>query len=309
MTMYSRTPVRKHHLPSGAELHLKMECFQPVGSFKIRGIGHLCCEAVEAGAAFLVSSSGGNAGYAVAFAGWELGVPVTVVVPTTTPPEVRHKIGQLGATVEVYGAVWDETHQRAQALAESSGGCYVPPFDHPSLWAGHATLIHEYAADFPRPDGVVVAVGGGGLLCGVAAGLRDVGWENTPMLAVETEGAASLSAAVAAGRLVSLEEVTSIAKSLGAKQVALQALTEAQHAPVKPLQVSDASAVEACVWFADEYRVLVEPACGAALAAARDLPQGIWLVVVCGGIGVSLEQLRQWTLDLSRMDAKQRRPR
>lgn len=274
-----------------------MECFQPVGSFKIRGIGHLCRQAIENGAESLVSSSGGNAGFAVAFAGRQLGVPVTVVVPTTTPAAVREKIGEVGATVAVAGDVWDETHQHALELAESDTCCYVPPFDHPSLWAGHATLIHEYAADHPQPDGVVVAVGGGGLLCGICAGLRDVGWGNTPILAVETDGAASLHAAIAAGHLVSLDSVTSVAKSLGAKQVAPQALIEAQSSSVRPVLVSDARAVNACAWFADAHRVLVEPACGAALAAALDLEGGVWLVVVCGGIGVSLEQLSLWVRD------------
>lgn len=294
MDFVHATPVREYHPADGVLLHLKMECFQPVGSFKIRGIGRLCQEALAAGARALVSSSGGNAGYAVAFAGRQLGVPVTVVVPTTTPKKVRKSIGHLGARLEVFGAVWDETHERALEIASTPGCYYVPPFDHPSLWAGHATLIHEYAEDYPQPDGVVVAVGGGGLLCGVAQGLRDVDWAQTPILAVETDGAASLAAAVSAGRLVSLERVSSVAKSLGAKQVAAQALVETQTSPISTVTVTDAQAIEACVWFADEHRVLVEPACGAALAAALDLTEGTWLVVVCGGIGISLKQLTRW---------------
>lgn len=300
MTLHHPTPVWKYRKHASLELLLKMECLQPVGSFKLRGIGHLCEQAAAEGTEHFVSSSGGNAGYAVAYAGRELGVRTTVVVPGTTLPAVRHRIEQCGAQVEVAGQVWDEAHARALAISDVPGARYIPPFDDPLIWQGHATMIAECAESMSEPDGVVVAVGGGGLLCGVMQGLRSAGWANARVLAVETHGAASLAAAVAADELVAIDQITSIASSLGARQVAAQALEEARTGNLELVQVSDADSVAGCRWLADEYRVLVEPACGAAVSGALAHAQvGRWLVIICGGIGVSLEGLRRWQAQLA----------
>ena len=106
----------------GKKVYLKMECYQPVGSFKIRGIGALCQEAVEAGITHLVSSSGGNAGYAAAYAGRKLGAKVTVVVPETTSATAQARMLAEGATVMVYGRAWDEANKRAMELVQEVHG-------------------------------------------------------------------------------------------------------------------------------------------------------------------------------------------
>ncbi len=159
----------------GVSVYLKMEAFQPVGSFKIRGMGAACQDACRNGARRLVSSSGGNAGYAIAFAGARLGVPVTVVVPTRTSTRSRDLIRGEGAEVIEHGLAWDDSHAFATALAREVEGAYIHPFDNPIAWAGHATVIHETAEAGIRPGIVVVSVGGGGLLCGVVQGMEDVG--------------------------------------------------------------------------------------------------------------------------------------
>ena len=287
----------------GRPVLLKMETHQPSGSFKLRGIGRLCQRHVDAGAHRLVGSSGGNAGYSAAWAARDLGVPITVVVPRSTPPWMGDKLRCLGADVRVMGEAWDEALAEALKLAEAPDCAYVHPFDHPWIWEGHASLVDEAAAEIDPPGSVVVAVGGGGLLCGVLEGLHRQaasGWKAVPVVAVETEGAASFAAARRAGRPVALPAITSVAKTLGALTIGAEALRWAARHPIDSVVLSDTQAVDACFRLLDDHRVLVEPSCGAALAAvydpgvARGLPDGPVLVVVCGGVGVTLEALSAW---------------
>lgn len=283
----------------GAPVYLKMEAFQPVGSFKARGIGLACQDSWKAGASRLVCASAGNAGYAVAYSGRKIGIPVTVVVPKTTPAWLQDLVSKEGATVIVHGDSWDDAHAYGTQLAERENAAYIHPFDDPRVWKGHSSIIHEIADVGVRPGAIVVSVGGGGLLCGLLEGMHEVGWTDVPILAVETEGAASFAAAVRAGRLVTLDRITSVATTLGARRVAAKALEWTERHPITPWQVTDPEAIGACVRFADEHRVLVEPACGASLAAVygRAKPlEGLRpiVIIVCGGAGVSLPLLDEW---------------
>ncbi|KAM9707730.1 LOW QUALITY PROTEIN: serine dehydratase-like [Menidia menidia] len=258
----------------GTRVFLKMENCQPTGSFKIRGVGHLL-QQLAVGSRGVVCASGGNAGVSGSLRGPEDGLPATVVLPTSTPPPVLDRLRDQGATVRLEGQVWDEANAVALRLAEDGGLIYVPPFDHPLLWEGHAGLVGEAAAALggERPGaGGGGAVGGGGLLCGVLTGLRQEGWADVPVVAVETQGAHCLHAAIQAGELVTLDAITS--------------------------------------WLYEE-RVLVELACGAALAAVYSglvgrlqeegrLPAQLrpLLVVVCGGSGIDRAQLSSLTRKL-----------
>jgi L-serine/L-threonine ammonia-lyase len=297
------TPYLPHRgLPprDGRETFVKMDAYQPTGSFKIRGIGRLCQRLKAEGAKAFICSSGGNAGYAAAYAGQALGVPVIVVVPTRTPDFMRRRIASLGARVIPYGDVWDEADGAARGLVAEGHGVYVPPFDHPLLWEGHASLVDEILDQGEAPDAVVVAVGGGGLLCGVAEGLTRRGLEGTTIIAVETAGAASFARAVEAGEPVPLPRIDSIATSLGAKRVADEAFAWSRRRPIVSVLVSDDDAVRACLAFADDHLTLVEPACGAALSLAYDdhpalAPFARVAVIACGGIVVSLEKLAEWS--------------
>jgi L-serine/L-threonine ammonia-lyase len=303
MPLHHTTPL----LPSTALAHeagvpvwLKFESAQPSASFKLRGMGLAAERAVARGATQLVSSSGGNAGYAVAWAGRSLGVPVTVVVPSTTGARMRQLIASTGAEVRISGKVWDEAHAAATAIAEETGGALLHPFDHPDIWEGHASLVTEVAEAGLIPSQVVVAVGGGGLLSGVLQGMHAVGWTQTPVLAVETEGASSFAAALKAGEPVTLPAITSLALTLGAKRICDQAFKLSQTHPVKSAVVTDSAAVSACSRFLDDHRVLVEPSCGAALSVVYDRhPEvtqtgGPILVVVCGGAAITRAQLEGW---------------
>ncbi|MBH3382526.1 pyridoxal-phosphate dependent enzyme [Pseudomonas juntendi] len=300
MTLHIPTPLiesRPLSLAAGRNIWLKLDALQPCGSFKLRGVGHACEVHYARGARHLVSSSGGNAGLAVAYAGRKLGVPVTVVVPETTTERAKELLRLENAKVLVHGSSWQEANELALTLV-GAGDAFIHPFDDPLLWAGHASLVDEVVAAGFKPDAVVLSVGGGGLLSGVVEGLQRNGWADVPVLAVETTGAASLHAAMQAGHTVALPRIASIAGSLGAKRVAEQALACTRRQPVHSHLVSDRAALQACERFLQDHRLLVEPACGAALALAYDASAMARypnvLVVVCGGATATLEQIQAW---------------
>ena len=283
---------------------LKMEALQPTGSFKLRGVGHACQSYLAKGAKKFISSSGGNAGIAVAYAGRKLGVPVTVVVPQTTSAMAIEVIRQEKAEVIVMGKTWQEAHNAALQMMEE-GSQYIHPFDDPLIWEGHAAIMDEVSQGGLVPDVVVLSVGGGGLLCGVIQGLRRNDLARVPVVAVETEGADSLSASLKAGRHLEIEDIKSIATSLGAKRVAKAAYEWCHRHPVVSHVVSDREAVNACLRFALDHRILVEPACGASLAAVYGAIDPLRdkrniLVIVCGGAGVTIQQLEDWDRMLDR---------
>jgi L-serine/L-threonine ammonia-lyase len=303
--MYINTPLLRHSLHDKT-FFLKMDCWQPSGSFKLRGMTHLARHHQVQGIDKLVSSSGGNAGYSAAWAARELGMSITVVVPETTPKAVQERIAAIGAEVMVRGAVWEEAHAFAGKIAAEQQGALVHPFEHPILWEGHSTLVDEVGGSWQfagsssglptKPDAVVVAVGGGGLLNGLMLGMHRQGWHDVPVYAAETEGAASYAAALEAGKPVRIPAINSIAKSLGANQVSDTAFNWSQKHDIRSLVVSDDEALESCRHFADDFRVLVEPACGAALSGMYFHQEVLGdaeniLVVVCGGIGVNLSIL------------------
>lgn len=283
---------------AGRSVWLKLDALQPPGSFKIRGIGFACQEYVRGGAKRLISSSGGNAGIAVAYAGRHLSVPVLIVVPETTSELARALIRREGAEVIVHGDSWQEANELAMSTVGESD-VLVHPFDDPLVWRGHSSLIDEVAEAGVKPGALVVSVGGGGLLCGLVEGMRQNGWSDVPVIAVETAGADSLAQSVRAGHRVELSAITSLAITLGAKKICARAFDCTRDHPLRSVVVSDRAAVSACHRFLADHRVVVEPACGASLAAVYDGAPELddldsVLVVVCGGATTTLEQLEEW---------------
>lgn len=299
MEIAIRTPLI-YSLPlsqlSGSNVWLKMESAQPTGSFKLRSAGHICQYYAAQGAKAFISSSGGNAGIAVAHSGRRLGLPVTVVVPETTSVRARHLIEQEGARLIVHGKVWSEANAYALSLV-SQEQIYIHPFDNPLLWEGISTLIDEVISEGMRPDAIILSVGGGSLLSGIAQGLEKHQLSHIPIYAVETVGTASLNAALEAGERVCLDSVSGIATTLAASQVCENAFNVASQSDVRGMIVTDEEAMNACRRFLDDHRVLTEPACGVSLSLLYDRKIGFEsdnnvLVIVCGGASVTLEGLQ-----------------
>ncbi len=289
---------------AGVQVLLKMEAFQPVGSFKARGMGAACRANYEAGIEHVVCASGGNAGYAVAYGGRQLGLRVTIVVPQSTPSRAKDLIQSEGATLIVHGQSWDDAHVYGLELAQQQKAGYIHPFDDSVVWSGHATIINEIAKDGIKPGLVVVAVGGGGLLIGLIEGLHAIGWGDVPIMAVETEGTASFASSIQAGHLVTLDKISSVATTLGARTAAATALEWSRHHAITSWVVTDREAIDACLRFLDDHRVLVEPACGAALSLVYFHAQALAghdpiVVIVCGGAGVTRALLDKWDAQVS----------
>jgi L-serine/L-threonine ammonia-lyase len=317
--MHKRTPLKSS--PDSAKalgvhyVGLKLDNLQDSHSFKTRGLGYCILEALKENPSlrYIVSSSGGNAGLAATLVARELGLDVKVFVPITTPQDTRTLLESSGATVQVAGSVWDETHQEALKYLESlpSGtGYLVHPFedDKGHIWEGHSSVIEEIKQDMGLPDVIVCSVGGGGLLGGILTGLLKHNEKKPIVIAVETEGAASFAASVNAGKLVTIPAITSIAKSLGAKTVSenvlkLRNLYGANL--VRSLVVTDRQALDAVEQFHELQGYWVEPACGASLATifvpgllksvAPECNSDSRVVVeVCGGFQVNQKLLDEW---------------
>jgi len=309
-TLHIETPLIES-IPLGRKVKgkvwLKLEALQPSGSFKLRGIGNACQTYLRKGAKKFVSSSGGNAGIAVAYSGRQLGIPVTVVVPESTTERSIEAIKQEHAEVIVKGGTWQEAHDYSVKLTDSE--CiHIHPFDDPLLWDGHATILDEVKKSGLSPDVVVLSVGGGGLMCGIIEGLCRNNMATVPVIAVETDGADSLSASLSAGQHLEIEDITSVATSLGAKKVAKAAYDWCYKHEVVSHVVSDIDAVDSCLEFSNDHRLLVEPACGATLSALYNPIEFLMdkkniLVVVCGGAGVMIDKMNDWKqkLDNNRM--------
>lgn len=316
-SLYLETPLVKSTPLSqlcGKDVYLKLDLLQESGSFKDRGMARLCQSlAREKGVQQFISSSGGNAGLAVATVARKLHIPVHVIVPQTTKTIVMEKLKRLGAQVTVHGENWNAADELARQWVQQQGptAAYISPYDHPLLWEGHSTIMQEIQQQLhtngsKTPLGaIIVSVGGGGLLCGVLEGATQCHMESTTVIAAETQGASSFGQSWKEQKLVRLNAIESVATSLGALQVTEQALLRAQAHPggVEAVQCTDREAVEACLRLAQDHRLLVEPACGAALAvlysarlreAVLSKMEGPIVVEVCGGSGVSLELLNQW---------------
>jgi L-serine/L-threonine ammonia-lyase len=277
----------------------------------IRGIGnqilfHLRSKSKSTSTPHFYTSSGGNAGLACVAACKTLGYPATIVVPHSTKPHMIEKLRVAGASdVIQHGATWfdADSYLREDLIAKDPGGVYLHPFDHPAVRDGNSTLVtecHEQMAE-EEMDAIVCSVGGGGLFSGIAQGLQG---KSTKIITVETNGAESLYKSVQAGKLVTLDGITSIATSLGAKTVAPAAFEYAVKENVESVVVSDEEACQACVRFAEDERMLVEPACGATLALVYENRLGALVpdfrkdstvvLVVCGGRAIGLDLIQEW---------------
>jgi threonine dehydratase len=249
---------------------LKLEYLQVGGSFKARGAcNRLLCEQ-QAGASRLaagvVTASGGNHGVGVAYAASRVGVPATVFLPETAPMTTERRLLAMGARVVRGGAAWDDAWASALEYEKTTGALAVHPFEDLDVLAGQATVGVELHEQAPHVDVVVVAIGGGGLIAGVASALAQLS-PGVRVLGVEPEGAPSMLESVRAGRVVPLAAVRTIAGTLAPRAVGPNTLSVARELVRGIALVSDAEMIAAMQRLWDDLRILVEPAGAAAVAA------------------------------------------
>ncbi|BEL09238.1 threonine/serine dehydratase [Actinoplanes sichuanensis] len=274
-----RTPV----LAAGPDLWFKLEFLQHAGSFKTRGMMNriLAGPVSEAG---VIAASGGNAGLAAAYAARELGYPAEVYVPVTAPAVKVAKLGKLGARVVQEGREYAEAYAAAVVRAAETGALFCHAYDDPEMVAGNGTVGLELLSQLPGGfDTVLVAVGGGGLLGGVLAGLS----ENVRIVGVEPPGCRALHAALEAGEPVDVPVSGIAADSLGARRIGNVGFGLAVASGIDSVLVDDSAIIEARRRLWDEYRIVVEHGTAAAYAALlggayRPAPGERVVVLLCG---------------------------
>ncbi|MER7001862.1 threonine/serine dehydratase [Dactylosporangium sp. NPDC000555] len=259
-------------------LSFKLELLQHSGSFKARGAFNRILAAAEAGAlpeAGVVVASGGNAGLGVAYAAARLGVRAEVFVPLTAPATKVAKLRGYGAEVHQHGREYAEANAASAIRVAETGALLVHAYDQPEIVAGQGTL----GLELPAADTVLVAVGGGGLVGGIAAAAGD----RARIVAVEPAGAPTLHAALAAGRPVDVPVDSVAADSLGARRIGTIAFDLAVRHRVESLLVSDEAIVEARRRLWHEHRLAVEHGAATAFAGLGLVEDpGTAVVVLCG---------------------------
>jgi len=272
---------------TGAEVRLKCENFQPIGAFKIRGAFTMVARLPEdARRRGVITYSSGNHGQAVAFAARHFGVPAVVVMPANAPEIKREGARRLGAEVVLEGTTSLERQQRAEAIAAERGLVVIPPFDHPDIIAGQGTVGLEIAEDWPDVDAVLVPVGGGGLVSGIAAWIKHHRPE-CRVIGVEPVGADAMRRSLDAGEPVTIESRPSIADGLLPVRPGDLTFAHTRALVDDVVTVSDDAIAEATRGLITRSRLYVEFS-GAATAAA--LLSGAWrgdarriALVVSGG--------------------------
>jgi threonine dehydratase len=266
---------------------LKLEYLQHTGSFKARGALNRILAAQQAGeldpGAGVVTASGGNAGLAVAYAASQVGVPARVYVPTNAPAVKVARLRALGARVEQVGREYAEAHEAALKGAADSGAVYCHAYDQPEIAAGQGTLALELLEQVPDVDTVLVAVGGGGLMAGIAAAVEG----QARVVAVEPVTVPTLHEALRSGGPVDVAVSGIAADSLGARRVGEIGYAVAVRTGVRSVLVSDEEIVAARRALWAYHRIVVEHGAAAAYAA---LTSGVYApatgervaVILCG---------------------------
>jgi len=267
-------------------VYVKLELFQKTGSFKARGAFNKALNLTAAERAQgVVAVSGGNHAQAVAYAARNLGLKAVVLMPESTPSNYVQATRGYGAEVKFAADV--SAAFREVAEYERQGWAYIHPFDDPVVMAGQGTIGLEILEDAPQVTDIVVSIGGGGLIGGIATALRALK-PAVRVWGVETEGADSMSQSLAAGKIVTLSAITSIARTLGAPAPSEHTFAMARKLLEGVTVVSDGEALAALRFLLERLKVLTEPAAACTLAAADRLKDQFSkdrhvVLVLCGG--------------------------
>ncbi len=271
----------------GAPVGLKCEQLQPIGAFKIRGAYHAVSKVATAGgSAGIVTASSGNHGQAIAFSARRFGLRAVVVMPASTPKTKVEGVKRHGGEVVFAGAVRSaEQGARAEAIAREEGLTLIPPFDHPDVVTGQATLGLEILEQRPDVETILSPVSGGGLIAGISVAVMAVK-PAVRVIGVEPEGAAKLTAALAAGRPTTLDRTESMADGLLTLSVGRFTWPILSRVVREAVRVSEDEIGAAVRFLHREGGLRVEPSGAvttAALLAGHVRPTGPTVAVVSGG--------------------------
>lgn len=266
-------------------VHLKLETLQRTGSFKLRGAtNRMAALSDEQLARGVVAASGGNHAQGVALAAATQGADATIVMPTVTPAAKIEATESYGAEVVIHGDVYQESYERASAIAERRDATFVHPFDDRAVIAGQGTLGLELVDAVPDVDTVLVAVGGGGLIAGIATAVT--AQTDARVIGVQTDGADHMARSLTAGEIVERDPSGTIAEGIAASRTEPLTFAHVRERVDRVVTVSDEAVCGAMALAAERAKLVTESAGAVALAAlltdAVDLTDDTVAVPVCG---------------------------
>ncbi|MBF6591580.1 MAG: threonine ammonia-lyase, partial [Ktedonobacterales bacterium] len=271
----------------GAKVYLKAENLQRSGAYKIRGatykLSRLTPEERERG---VIAASAGNHAQGVAIAAAALGIPCTIVMPVGAPLAKVTATQGYGAHVVLHGEAYDEAYARARALQAESGATYIHAFDDPDIIAGQGTLGLEILSDLPDVEAIVVGIGGGGLISGIATAVKALN-PDVRIIGAQARGAASMRAALDAGELVTLSTIATIADGIATRSAGVYTFEAVRTLVDEVVTVEDEDTIHAVLLLLERCKLLVEGAgavgVAALLAGQVDLTGKRTAVILSGG--------------------------
>ncbi len=281
---------------TGLEVRLKAELMQRTGSYKIRGpLNKYPLLTPEQRARGVICSSAGNHAQGVALAARIHGMKAVVVMAKNATPSKIAATRGYGAEVVLHGSIWDEANEKAKELVAERGYTYIHPFDDFELIAGQGTVGLEIVEDWPEVDVIVVPIGGGGLISGIALAAKAMN-PRIRVIGVESSGAPGMQRSVAEGRLVTLDRVDCIIDGLRVRRVGERNFEIVRQVVDEVVTLPDAEIFDAMLWVMHHAKLVVEGAAaapvGALLKGLIRTPPGSRVAAVLSGGNVDLEQLR-----------------
>ena len=258
---------------SGNQIYIKPENLQKTGAFKIRGaynkINKLTEEEKKRG---VIASSAGNHAQGVAYAARELGIKAVIVMPKTTPLIKVQSTKKYGAEVVLYGDVYDDAYQKAKELEAQEGYVFVHPFDDIDVLEGQGTIALEILEEMPDAEVIVVPIGGGGLISGIAAAAKMIK-PDIKIIGVEPSGAASATEALKKNRVVTLPEANTIADGTAVKRIGDLTFNCIKQYVDEVVTVDDYELTEAFLLLAEKHKIIAENSGILPLAALKKLSE------------------------------------
>lgn len=258
---------------SGNQIYIKPENLQKTGAFKIRGaynkINKLTEEEKKRG---VIASSAGNHAQGVAYAAQELGIKAVIVMPKTTPLIKVQSTKKYGAEVVLYGDVYDDAYQKAKELEAQEGYVFVHPFDDIDVLEGQGTIALEILEEMPDAEVIVVPIGGGGLISGIAAAAKMIK-PDIKIIGVEPSGAASATEALKKNKVVTLPEANTIADGTAVKRIGDLTFNCIKQYVDEVVTVDDYELTEAFLLLAEKHKIIAENSGILPLAALKKLSE------------------------------------